>query len=366
MKVYIEKPGVYELTLVEEVKPQPPVIVPEPPTEPEPPTITDPKPDDQFLQRLASVLTNNKEWSQPEVVWEFEGSAGGAFIPLSDKENLQQNREGGSIRWHKSSGRTKPKVYGLNGNRTTAFISDAKYFEDKLYAVFKVDEEIYIGRLEESDSSFYLFKHVDFEGAKDTHHSIEVLSHTDFNILGRLRNVDWDTSNPILKDRRGVRLVEVRGNKVTSTVLYDPAKEQPDYAKSKMRYDYYAAKVLKVKGVNIYQISCFSKNEDRQPSTRPDRITGTGPIYPIFALDDYILSHTKTNVNLPFHARRSEWKEAWPFEPEVGQVYGYGMTYENGILSCYYSHRFDTHYLVNKDTASRLPSCKIYKIQVKL
>ena len=376
MKIKIDKPGIYELNFVEDLPVAPPVVTPEPPTvkppePPQPPPVEPPPPPkpDSFKEKLRHALRNPNAWTAPKEVFDFGEISGGCYIPLSKEDHLRQDRSGGSVRGLINGVNLKMKILTQDYQSMDAHLQDAKFYDGQIYCTVLSDKQLYLARLEKlSERKPYIrcFMHLNFEGAKDTSHAIEVIDHDKFNLYGRLRAVDWNTENPVLKDRRGVRLIQVRGDNYESSVLFDPAQEQEGYATNQMRYDYYSSRFLNVNGVEIIQISSFDKNAKRPPSTRPDRITGTGIIKPIFALDGKIISHTDTNVNLPLHARRSKWKEAHPYEPEVGQVYGYGMTYEDGYLTCYYSHRFDTHYLVNENTASRLPSCKIYKITTRI
>jgi hypothetical protein len=365
--------GTYEIsgltfTPVPPVKP--PVKPPEPPKpeppRPEPPKPEPPKPDQELIEKLRSAFTDPSQWTAPEQVWDFGELSGGAFIPIARNHFIQQDRDGGKIRViYQGKGRNM-FIYDNLGVLLDGEIHDAKFYDDNLYATVVSNKRLYIAICKDMGASklrLNVEKEIVFEGAKDTSHAL-LKTEGGWNIYGRLRAVDWITNNPILKDRRGVRMIELDNNlNVLHNYTYlDPAVEQHNYATNQMRYDYYATRVILIEGIEVLGISVFAKNEKRVPSTRPDRITGTGEIYPIVALNGMIQSHTNTPIRKSLHARRTEWKESHPYEPEVGQCYCYGITYKDGVIDFYYSHRQDTHYLVDADTASRMKSCKVYRI----
>jgi len=290
---------------------------------------------------------------------------------LDDTTHLQQDRGGGKIRVVGGDERRTLFTVDHRGTRVAVELHDAKMYDGKLYAVVSKDKEIYTAWCDDWHAGklhLRLRSKVAFQGAKDTGHAI-LFDGRRWSIFGRLRAADWDTDNPVLKDRRGIRrlLSETFDGPYTSHVYRDPAETQPAYAGAAIRYDYYATRATLIDGIEVLGISCFAKNASRRPSTRADRITGTGPIYPVFAVDGRILSHTNTIVPLQRHVRRTSWKEAQPYEPEVGQVYCCGITYnqETRTVSVYYNHRQDTHYLVDAETSKTLPNCVVYRIQAR-
>jgi hypothetical protein len=370
MKITLHQPleaGTYTLTPEVTEPPVPPR--PEPPR-PEPPIVEPPKPDQELIEKLRSAFTDPSQWTAPEQVWDFDELAGGAFIPYARDHYIQQDRDGGKIRFIDNGQQRNMFIYDNRGVRVDGHIQDAKFYEGNLYATVVSNKSLYIAICKDMGASklrLNVDKEIVFEGAKDTSHAL-LKTKIGWNIYGRLRTVDWITDNPILKDRRGVRLIELDNdlNVLYNYTYLDPAVEQRNYATNQMRYDYYSTRAILIEGIEVLGISVYAKNEKRIPSTRPERITGTGEIYPIVVLDGEILPHTNTPIRKSLHARRTEWKEAHPYEPEVGQCYCYGITYKDGVIDFYYSHRQDTHYLIDADTASRMESCKVYRISCTL
>jgi len=321
---------------------------------------------------IRALLTDPKRWSVPEKVWEFDEPYGGAYIPIDDTTFVQQNRGGGKIRLFEQTQKAKVIIINDQDERFDAELHDVKFFDGVMYALIMKDKDLYTARCDDLNARKVYLRvqsKLHFHGARDTAHAL-LYNRNHWRIFGRLRAVDWDTDNPVLKDRRGVRQLtsDAFDGDYSNSVYFDPAKEQPNYATSQIRYDYYSTRATLIEGIEVLGISCFAKNDNRKPSTRPDRITGTGPIYPIFSVAGEILSHGQTIVPLHLHARRTVWKEAHPYEPEVGQVYCHGITYDEKtrLVSVYYNHRYDTHYLVNADTAQSLPNCRVFRIRARL
>jgi hypothetical protein len=349
----------------------PPVVVP---PVVEPPVVQPPvQPPSDIKNKLKSLFLDQSKWTKLELVWEYSESSGGVFVPINRNEFLQQNRSGGKIRWFVNGIKRNCYVRDNRGIECPAFLHDAKYHNGVVYGVFMLHEEIWIGTCKKPGADkpmFDLTIPVRFEGAKDTKHAIEIASKDKILIYGRLRHgggVDWPESGEPMGARRGVRRVIVENGSITSnSVYFDPAKEQPGYEINQYRYDYYTTRFCHIEGVDVQLLSCYQKNSKRIPSTRPERTSGTGPIIPIVALGREILSHTITPVKLSQIARRTNWVEAQPYEPEVGQCYGVGLNYDKntGDIDLYFNHRWDTHYLTQKGEV--LPNVKVYRISTKI
>lgn len=371
--------------VVEEPKPEPPVI--EEPT-PKPPVTP---PSNNSPIELGKKLLNGK-WSKPKEVWEFDEQSGGNFITVFEHNrffHFQQDRKGGKIRiftttdGHSLGNKNNMFIVDRNNNNLDAQLEDVKIYGNSAYAVVHYDGDVYVAKgsiaeiVNGKNDKLYLRldNKVEINGAKDTKHAI-IKHNNKWFIYGRKRRQDWlmvtpNLSNEVLLDRRGVRILvsdSFDGNYTELNPL-DPAIEQPNYVNNVMRHDYYSTRVGDVNGVLVYGISTFNKNQNRIPSTRPERITGTGTITPLLAVssngkDIDIISHKETPVDLKFHSRTTEWKEAQKFEPEVGQIYCYGIVYDGKTVKMYYNHRYDTHYLVKPSI--KYPNCKVFMIEMEL
>lgn len=384
IKLNIEIPDGIDLTkelfatvkneVVVQPEPEPPIVVDPPVVTPEPPIITPPvKPKESLLEKLQDG------WSEPKEVFDFYPDPNGGCFVTSYENGIywqfQQDRDGGKIRIFTSKTGDfvdwSTKLNGVivkDGGDFDGNLQDVKVYDNIAYATVYKDKEIYLAKAKLIDNriNFNVVKHLKFNGAKDTSHSLIKFNNQWF-VYGRKRAADWTTTNRDLKDRRGVRILvsdSFEGDYVEKAPL-DPAVTQPNYLKNKIKHDYYSARVGEVNGELILGLSVFNKNSDRVPSTRPERTTGTGPILPVLAsskngTDVELLNH-KSPVDTSLHTRRTNWKEAHPYEPEVGQMYCYGIVYNGKKVKLYYSHRFDTHYLV-KPSDNR-PSVKIFVIE---
>jgi hypothetical protein len=370
MKIKIDKPGIYELNFVENLPIDPPVVQPpviEPEPTPEPPTEPIEPPQSDITGKLIELFSDLSKWSAPEQVWEFGEIAGGVYIPFTNNTAFDQRRDSSKPRFITHSPWSSRSVTSkLNGSIISPHFDDIKFHDGKAYAVATFHKELYMGVCDKPFSSRpeFNFTHVPFEGAKDTSHGLNRVGNK-WHVLGRLRtSVDWGTTDPILSDRRGVRLlilddrfeIEYNGEQ------YDPVFEQRGYATNQIRYDYYSCKRTYIDGIPVDQISCFAKNENRPIPHYENRQTGTGEIYPIVAVNRQILSHATTIVPKWLYTRTTDHKINHPYEPEVGQLYGYGITFdeETRRIDFYYSNRIDTHYFApstpNQDV------CRIYRI----
>jgi hypothetical protein len=272
MKIKIDKPGIYELKFLEELPVTPPVVNPEPPTI-EPPVVNPPPIVTPPVQppvttptgikgELIELFTNPWKWSKPVEVWEYNEPSGGVFIPISSSEFLQQDRSGGKIRWYMGSEKKNGSIVNTKGQSVDVHIQDAKYYGTKVYGVFASEKEIWLGVCDNPTANkprFVLVQNVQFEGAKDTKHALLIKDPNNITIYGRLRNIDWTETDPVLGDRRGVRRIQVRKSNITLDVYLDPAIEQPRYATNQYRYDYYSTRVCDILGFEVLQISCFQK-----------------------------------------------------------------------------------------------------------
>lgn len=364
MKIRIDKPGVYELKLVQEVKPPvvipPPVPVPPPP----PPIVVDPISPDPLVE----LFSNPNKWSAPENVFTFESIAEGGFAPLTHDTFLQQERWGGKIRYITPTDNKNAFVYH-NGYKVEAYLQDAITENGEIVALFKYDDKIVVANCTDTTENklkFDIISEVTIEGKKDTSHGL-MYSNGVWTVFGRVRGEEWNTDNPVMYDRRGVKIYESRGLiNWRKVAVIDPAVEQPNYEHNQIRFDYYSCKGSVINGTPVLAIGCFAKDENRVPSTEPDKITGTGSIYPVFMVGNKLIRRIATIVPLHLHKRRTEWPESHPYEPEVGQLYPFGFAVGDGKVSFFYCDRPETHYLINEKTARNLPNCTVWKITANL
>ena len=368
MKIHIAETGVYELTKVSDIEsPQPPIIIPEP---------EHPKPE----SNLKELFSNPKLWSKPVEIFEFDEPQGGGFATIwNGKEfvHFQQDRSGGKIRvWTSDDGMNIKRinqrnafVYDERGGRVNGQLSDVKWYNEKFYGLAKVDKEIYTVLCDDPNADklrFNIQSHVKINGARDTTHA---LTYHDgiWMIHGRKRGQqDWGKVDEILMDRRGVRVMYSSEFAGIYTEIHpiDPVKEQSGYATNQMRYDYYSCRTAVINDELVIGISCFAKNSERIPSTRLERKSGTGHIYPIFRIGDEILFHSNTIVPSAPFKRHTTWKEAKMYEPEIGQMYCYGIVFDGKKVKLYFNNRWDTHYLMKKE--DNYPNVKVYMIEATL
>ncbi len=229
---------------------------------------------------------------------------------------------------------------------------------------------IYKSTSPDNFSNFRLVNTYYIDGAVDSWHSLVYNEETKkYYIYGRLRGVrDWGeypSSNEFLRlampDRRGVRVLEaddIEGS-WTEVNQIDPINYQPEYtsASHDIRMDYYGGSASYYYGNVLMQINTIFKDKRRVPSTRPERISGTGPLYPILwhSNNGYEFKPThpsmeRSLVNLDLYKR--SWGEYFPETNgyyEVGQVYSAPLIVVDTLVYMFYRNRWDTHYFSHPD-----------------
>lgn len=348
---------------VDTPEPQIPITEPEPPFPSRPPT-QQPSP----IDPISSLFSDPKRWEEPKKVSEFESVAEGGFAPLTHDTFLQQERWGGKIRYISPDKQKNAFVY-YNGYKVEAYLQDAVMDRGDIVALFKYDDTIVIANCSDTDDDklrFDIISDVTIKGKKDTSHGL-MYDNGLWSVFGRVRGEEWGANNRTMYDRRGIKVYESTGLiDWTKTHIIDPAIEQQGYEHDDIRFDYYSCKGAVINGTKVLAIGCFRKDANRVPSTEPDKITGTGAIYPIFMVNGNIIAHEETIVPLHLHERRTEWPESHAYEPEVGQLYPFGFAVGNGKVSFFYCDRPETHYLINEKTAKNLPNCTVWRIEATL
>jgi hypothetical protein len=146
----------------------------------------------------------------------------------------------------------------------------------------------------------------------------------------------------------------------------DPINYQPEYTNPNydIRMDYYGGSASYYYGNTLMQINTFFKDKRRVPSTRPERISGTGPLYPTlwYSVDgkEFNPTHptmTRSLVDLTLHER--DWSRYFPETRgylEVGQIYSAPLMVRDTLVYMFYRNRWDTHYLSSEKSARENPS----------
>jgi hypothetical protein len=222
-----------------------------------------------------------------------------------------------------------------------------------------------------SPNNFNHFKIVNthyVEGATDSWHSIIYNKDTKkYYIYGRKRGVlDWGnfpSSNEFLRlampDRRGVRILEADNIESNWREInpIDPINYQINYINPNhdIRMDYYGGSASYYYGNVLIQINTFFKDKNRIPSTRPERISGTGPLYPTLWYSDdgkeFNPSHPSMGRSLvPLSLHERDWSKYFEETKgyfEVGQIYSAPLMVKDTLVYMFYRNRWDTHYLSN-------------------
>ena len=236
---------------------------------------------------------------------------------------------------------------------------------------------IYKNTSPDNFSNFRLVNTYYIDGAVDSWHSLVYNEETKkYYIYGRLRGVrDWGeypSSNEFLRlampDRRGVRVLEaddIEGS-WTEVNQIDPINYQPEYTNPNhdTRMDYYGGSASYYYGNVLMQINTFFKDKNRVPSTRPERISGTGPIYPTLwhSTDgrEFNPTHpTMARSLVPLFMHERDWSGYFTETAgyfEVGQIYSAPLMVRDTLVYMFYRNRIDTHYLVDEKSAKENPS----------
>lgn len=203
-------------------------------------------------------------------------------------------------------------------------------------------------------------------GATDSWHTIVFNKDTKkYYIYGRKRT-EWDwgpfpSSNEFLRlampDRRGIRILEaedIEGNWVELSPI-DPINYQTEYTNPSqdIRMDYYGGSGAYYFGNVLLQINTFFKDKNRVPSTRPERISGTGPLYPTLwhSSDgrEFKPAHpTMARSLVPLFLHKRDWSRYFEETSgyfEVGQIYSAPFIVKDTLVYMFYRNRQDTHYL---------------------
>jgi len=225
---------------------------------------------------------------------------------------------------------------------------------------------IYKNTTPDNFSNFRLINSHFINGAVDSWHSLVYNEETEkYYIYGRIRSSkDWGefpSSNQFLRlampDRRGVRVLEADNIEGSWRELnpVDPINYQPEYTNPNqdIRMDYYGGSASYYYGNVLMQINTFFKDKRRVPSTRPERISGTGPLYPTlwYSTDGKKFNPThptmsRSLVDLSLHQR--DWSKYFPETRgyiEVGQIYSAPLMVKDTLVYMFYRNRWDTHYL---------------------
>jgi hypothetical protein len=346
MIIQIDKPGTYELKLIE-------------PTEP-------PKPEPigfgkQYLAIDPSVWSQSKTTASFKMgkltnVRELNINPSGASYPVS---TFHDGRQFHHFVWNQHTNQNDYYT-SHDGARLTyqGAIAFERWIESFLFkdgwaygVVVGHDKTHYniVGNQNQYDyTEWAIVESIPVTGAVDTQLSF---GNTADMIFGRSRGaLDWATTDPIMMDRRGVK---VNLDNIQTNYI-DPAVVQPNYATAQIRRDYYSMHPLYFQGNAIYHISTFFKDSKRVPLTRSDRITGTGEIYPtLFVNGQEIHNPSDSLIDLDNYRRDWYHKDVLVSKNEVGQIYSGSIIPLGDTTLFYYCVREDTHYYKPPKTNNR-------------
>jgi len=272
------------------------------------------------------------------------------------------------------------------GNYPTRVESGLARTDSEVYLITRMSDDggvnnrvivIYKNTVPNNFTSFHIVNRIEVNGATDGWHNLIYNPDTKkYYLYGRKRGVeDWgqfSSSNQFLRlampDRRGVRILEadnIEGSWRELSPL-DPINYQPNYTNPNqdIRMDYYGGLGTYYFGNVLLQVNTFFKDKRRVPSTRPERISGTGPIYPILwhSTDGITFNHTHpttTRSLVQLYRYNRDWSKYFPETRgylEVGQIYSAQMVVRDTLVYVFYFDRKDTHYLADSLGAKENPT----------
>jgi hypothetical protein len=334
-----------------------------------------------------TVLDTENHTPGPDLIYKNE------FIHMSDMDSLGRYfkytstngvdiRNKTSITFESFRGYTPEIIHGGIGTDggfiyLIAFLSKSQISDIDKQNLVNHNLLIYKNVSPNNFNNFRLVNTHFIEGATDSWHSILFNEDTKkYYIYGRKRGErDWGSffsSNQFLRvampDRRGVRILEADDIEGSWRELspVDPINYQINYTNPNhdIRMDYYGGSASYYYGNVLMQINTFFKDKNRVPSTRPERISGTGPLYPTLwhSTDgkEFNPTHpTMVRSLVPLSLHERDWSKY--FEEtlgyfEVGQIYSAPLMVKDTLVYMFYRNRWDTHYLVTPPIARANPS----------
>ena len=286
------------------------------------------------------------------------------FSAWADKDgnifHVDYNPNKGKTEYYSYDPKTKKNTYLFNidlifnGKEVRGAPQGVFYDQltDQVYLISEISDQVYLFAQDRKNHKRFVFvREIMVSGATDTKHSLYIDQQGTEWITGRLRGPkDWLDSkgkpetDPVKKDRRGVRMI-VDGEE--RPYLYiDPLVTQHRYETNDIRIDYYSSVMISFFNRYLLLVNSFFKNRFRVPKDRPDRITGTGTLYPtsmVLNIDGGLTHFIKSSV-----FDLSKFMRDWPgnedYNPEVGIVMIQSAFEHNGYYHFFVSNRPDTHY----------------------
>jgi hypothetical protein len=313
------------------------------------------------------------------------------FVHISDRDSLGRYYKYTSNDGVNRSGKTRITFDSYMGYTPRIIHSGMSKNDGYIYLIGFIDKNevsdidwrishtllIYKNISPDNFSNFRLVNTHYIDGAVDSWHTLVYNQDTQkYYIYGRLRSTkDWGefpSSNQFLRlampDRRGVRVLEADNIEGSWRELnpIDPINYQSEYTNPNqdIRMDYYGGSASYYYGNVLMQINTFFKDKNRVPSTRLERISGTGPLYPTLwhSTDgkEFNPTHpTMTRSLVPLSMHERDWSRYFPETAgyfEVGQIYSAPLMVRDTLVYMFYRNRIDTHYLVDEKSAKENPS----------
>jgi hypothetical protein len=240
----------------------------------------------------------------------------------------------------------------IDGDFTGFQVHDVRSYQDTMYLLYAKDEKIHLA-VSYDGTTFDTVEEVDTFGAKDTRHAFAEINSDSATIHGRVRGADWQEEVERWADRRGVKVIQI--DFATGFCAWkdtidpiDDYESRSAYKQAQIRTSYYASDGFMIGDTQLALVAVYFQDEQRIPKNRPERVNGTGSIYPVLfyfdGMDWYpLFDITYSPLDLNGHERESVGGFF-----EVGQIYSSELVWDSGDLVCPYVVRNDTHYEFGK------------------
>lgn len=344
MKIYIDKPGTYELVYVDSNEPDAPITVPDDTDTVSPPPsyvklpIFSPRVErgncklhlvKNQITDLYMTLPNDEVAAYPMSIVEVNEEL---YYYYTDRKN----------------GKSFCSKFGeitVNPIQESAILSDIVLDNGVFYALFEKGKTIFLC-VSTDGKRFTLVSNIQTHGVSDTRHTFKYITADSVVIYGRARGADWKETNPRWVDRRGVKVLKYKKNTNTTELLYilDPADfvgGRNDFKKLRIRPSLYSSDSAWIGDVHFSNLGVYFQDEERQVELLDkERPNGTGPTYPVpFVNEKPLRELTDCIFNLTPHERVSKNGKI-----EVGQIHAGSLIWHKGNLMSPYVVRNGTHY----------------------
>lgn len=246
-----------------------------------------------------------------------------------------------------------------NDREIRGMLQSVCVYQNEVYGLFDKEDVLYlIKKRNNSWKQWDVVRDIPFEGANDTHHDLFINKDGNLQVRGRIRGVERPETDYLLKNRRGIRQFLLGDYfSITKTLKeIDPLRVIENWLYNKIREHFYGSRTIMIDGYELMFINVFHTNENRVPPKRPERIDGTGPLYPRLYVQKINRLFEDSPVPLKQFMRNWPLPQNQPYNPEVGQLYISGLLDTGNKILVTLINRVDTHY---EEMAGQQPT-KIY------